>query len=63
MHDSQLSANCENGAKPAISANVFKAAPLNMECTNDGSNKEEIADPDTIGGTYNGTLIYPSKEN
>lgn len=62
VHDAQLSVNCEYGAKPTISGNRFRAAPLNPDCGEGSGNKEEPGEPDTIGGTYNGALIYPAKE-
>ncbi len=62
IHDAQLSVNCENGAKPEISNNHFKAASMTPECGTGINNQEEITSPNTRGGTYNGILIYPSQE-
>ena len=62
IHDAQLSINCENGAQPEILNNTIKAAPINPDCGNGIGTKELPGEPDTKGGTYNGILIYPSKE-
>lgn len=63
IHDAQLSVNCENGAKPEVLNNRFKAAPMTLECGTSINNQEEITTSDTKGGTYNKILIYPSQEN
>lgn len=61
VRDSQLGVNCENGANPAIERNNFAAAPINPECPRGGNNSAEERSADTLGGTYNGRIIYPAK--
>lgn len=58
IHDSQLSVNCETGAKPEIINNHFEAAPINPDCPAGKNNVDVSRVADTIGGTYNGKLIY-----
>ena len=60
IHDSQLGINCERGAKPDITNNHFEAAPINPDCPTGERNVDVGRTADTIGGTYNGKLIYPS---
>ena len=60
IHDSQLSVNCEKGATPKIINNHFEAAPINPDCPTGEGNVDIGRVADTIGGTYNGKLIYPS---
>lgn len=60
IHDSQLSINCEKGATPKTINNHFEAAPINSDCPAGNNNEDVGRVADTIGGTYNGKLIYPS---
>ncbi|MSU74996.1 MAG: right-handed parallel beta-helix repeat-containing protein [Candidatus Magasanikbacteria bacterium] len=62
LHDAQLSINCEQGAKPTIENNHFEAAPLNPDCGPGTNNTKVDRRPDIAGGTYDGSLIYPSQE-
>ncbi len=60
IHDAQLAVNCENNANPIITDNRIAAAPIGPECSPGAGNTETTRDSDTVGGTYNGKVIYPS---
>jgi hypothetical protein len=59
LHDSQVSAHCEDGSQPTLVRMTLRAAYLAPDCGPGVGTVRLEGGADVAGGTYGGVLVYP----